>query len=157
VLAEGRPRSVYAHHVFIAVQQRTVSRDIPWTSASEGRLLRNRLSVRLLRCNGTLRPGNIAGTGVARSDIETELQKSTASLGGDDSVVLPEKESSESERLRLSWPAMVKYLSRAQRGDKSSREAARMDGIRNQEQGVSETEQANSFLRVSRWWWLGPG
>lgn len=39
--------------------------------------------------------------------METELPKSANSLGGDDNVVLLEKESSESERLRFSWLAIV--------------------------------------------------
>lgn len=84
-----------------------ILRDVPWTSASEGRLLRKRLSVRLLRCSGVLRPRNIADTGVPRSAIEIGLPKSATSLGGDENVVLLEKESSESERFRFSWPVIV--------------------------------------------------
>ena len=70
--------------------------------------MRNRLSVRLLRCSGVLRPRNSADTDVTWSAIVAELPKSVISLGGEDRVVLLEKESSESERLRFSWPAMVK-------------------------------------------------
>lgn len=53
-------------------------------------------------CSGAPRPRRIVCTGAMQKALVAELPNSVVDLDGDDSVVLLEKESSESDRLRFS-------------------------------------------------------
>lgn len=88
---------------------RSVQYYLRWTSASDGRLSRKRLSVRLGRCAGVTARDD--GEAKAKDGWWRRLKLKRLLLllsgRGGDSVELLAKESSESDRLRLRSPIVV--------------------------------------------------